>query len=161
MHNIYFTQVNLSIHDRDYSACFARRITRHSIKSSSFTMTHLADAAWTNHSSQDAVAMEQDTSSSLSPHPPHELRNTICVTLLIVTCFIFCKNSYDCLRQWGVHLNVIIIGSGPIGLVSALIASYSDKVANIVVFEEKNRAQLFVRPQQIALDSKSIEFLKT
>ena len=122
----------------------------------------IARNSFLNVNSTTDVVMEQNTSPiSSSSQPLHELRDSIFVTIFVVLTFILCKSSYDTLRQWKVRLNVVIVGSGPVGLSAALIAAYSKRVANIIVFEEKNRAQLFARPQQIALDSRSINFLKT
>ena len=111
----------------------------------------------------DVLMIHQTVMASLSTGSTSllEIRDAVCITIFIVLSFILCKSSFDCIRQWRVRLNVVIIGAGPVGLTAALIAAYSKKVANIIVFEEKNRAQLFARPQQIALDSDSISFLKT
>ncbi|XP_022082175.1 uncharacterized protein LOC110974694 [Acanthaster planci] len=89
-----------------------------------------------------------------------EAANAAVITALVVICFVVCKNSFDCFRQWRVRLNVVVIGSGPIGLSAALIAANSKRVGRIVVYEELNRAQLISRPQQIALDPRSVAFLR-
>ena len=106
------------------------------------------------------MAQPTNTLTSTSAAPALEVRDTICVTVIFVLCFVVCKSSYDCLRQWRVRLNVVIVGSGPIGLTAAIISAHNKRVDKIIVYEEKNRAQLFARPQQIALDYPSIAFLQ-
>ena len=118
------------------------------------TTTASADLAMTG-ASQVSVT-DVNTSST----PILEVWDTIFVTVFVVLCFVVCKSSYDRIRQWRVRLNVVIVGSGPIGLTAAIISACNKRVDKIVLYEEKNRAQLFARPQQIALDARSITFLQ-
>ena len=116
------------------------------------------------NSSSDLAMAEASVMSATdvktSSTPLLEVRDTICVTVFVVLCFVVCKSSYDRIRQWRVRLNVVIVGSGPIGLTAAIISACNKRVDKTVLYEEKNRAQLFARPQQIALDARSISFLR-
>ncbi|XP_071490547.1 uncharacterized protein [Diadema antillarum] len=86
--------------------------------------------------------------------------DTMLATILVVSCFVACKSSYDCLRRWRGKLNVVVIGCGPVGLTAALIAVRGGRAKTITVYEEKTRSQLMERPHQIGLDTRSVGFLR-
>ena len=86
--------------------------------------------------------------------------DTILATILVVSCFIAFKSSYDCLRRWRGKLNVVVLGCGPVGLTAALIAVRSKRAKKITIFEEKTRSQLMDRPHQIGIEPRAVGFLK-
>ena len=57
-------------------------------------------------------------------------------------------------------VTTVVIGAGPVGLISGVIACRSGKASEVLLFEEKSRNELVNRPQQIALDAKSVTFLQ-
>ncbi|XP_033110015.1 uncharacterized protein LOC117111227 [Anneissia japonica] len=93
----------------------------------------------------------------LSSHIP----STAFVTIIIVSFFVFTKSIYEYIKKRRTKLNLIIVGSGPIGLTTAIIAAQNKRISRITLYESKPRQNLFVRPQQIALDRRSIHFLKS
>lgn len=86
---------------------------------------------------------------------------TLGVTVVMTCAFVLTKTTYDRIRRRWSQVAVVVIGAGPIGLTSALIAAHSQKASRIIVYEEKARNELLCRPQQIALDSKSVMLLKS
>ncbi|XP_033625598.1 uncharacterized protein LOC117288854 [Asterias rubens] len=110
------------------------------------------------------VSMSTVNGSAMSGHGDAgglvEAANAAVITALIIFCFVVCKGSFDRFKQWRVRLNVVVIGTGPIGLSAALIAAHSKRVGRIIIYEDKSRSQLISRPQQIALDSRSVAFLR-
>ncbi|KAJ1082579.1 hypothetical protein NDU88_002744 [Pleurodeles waltl] len=87
------------------------------------------------------------------------LFNTALSTLLAVTVYVVVKISVDRLRQWRSKMTLLIVGAGPVGLTAALVAVRSHKVLKLTVMDSRARAALLCRPQQIALDPRSVQFL--
>ncbi|KAH9504901.1 hypothetical protein Btru_060970 [Bulinus truncatus] len=84
----------------------------------------------------------------------------IIISALVVTCFVCTKTLVDGLRRRNARVSVVIVGAGPIGVTSMLVAARTGRVSQIVVYEEVNKHALFNRPHQIAFDPKSVHFLK-
>ncbi|XP_026878537.2 uncharacterized protein si:dkey-234i14.6 isoform X2 [Electrophorus electricus] len=85
--------------------------------------------------------------------------DTALSTLLAVVVYVVVKVSLDGIRQWRARISVLIVGSGPIGLTAALVAVRTGKVLKLTVLDERYRTALLCRPQQIALDTRSVKFL--
>ncbi|KAF3854702.1 hypothetical protein F7725_022757, partial [Dissostichus mawsoni] len=85
--------------------------------------------------------------------------DTALSTLVAVAVYVVVKVSLDGFRQWRARVSVLIVGSGPVGLTAALVAVRSGKVLKLTVLDERYRAALLCRPQQIALDPRSVKFL--
>ncbi|KAM9854743.1 uncharacterized protein ACBR49_003275 [Aulostomus maculatus] len=85
--------------------------------------------------------------------------DTALSTLVAVAVYVVVKVSLDGIRQWRARISVLIIGSGPVGLTAALVAVRTGKVLNLTVLDERYRTALLCRPQQIALDPRSVKFL--
>lgn len=85
--------------------------------------------------------------------------DTALSTLLAVLVYAVVKVSLDGIRQWRARISVLIVGSGPIGLTAALVAVRSGKVLKLTLLDERYRSALLCRPQQIALDPRSVRFL--
>lgn len=80
-------------------------------------------------------------------------------TLVIVLVYIVVKVSVDGIRQWRAKVSILVVGAGPIGLTAALVAVRSGKILNLTILDERSRTSLLCRPQQIALDPRSVKFL--
>ena len=85
----------------------------------------------------------------------------VAVTVFVTCAFVLCKCAYDRMRKRKANIAVIVIGAGPIGLLSVLIAARSKKVTKVIVFEEKSRNCIVNRPHQIGVDSKSVSLLSS
>lgn len=85
--------------------------------------------------------------------------DTALSTLAAVVVYVVLKVSLDGIRQWRARMSVLIVGSGPVGLTAALVAVRSGKVLKLTVLDERYRTALLCRPQQIALDPRSVKFL--
>ncbi|KAM9572336.1 uncharacterized protein ACWYII_004243 isoform 1-T3 [Salvelinus alpinus] len=85
--------------------------------------------------------------------------DTALSTLVAVVFYVVVKVSLDGIRQWRARISVLIVGSGPVGLTAALVAVRSGKVLKLTLLDERYRTALLCRPQQIALDPRSVEFL--
>ncbi|MFT7810444.1 uncharacterized protein LOC108926195 [Arapaima gigas] len=85
--------------------------------------------------------------------------DTALSTLLAVLLYVLLKVSLDGIRRWRATVSVLIVGSGPVGLTAALAAVRSGKVLKLTVLDERYRTALLCRPQQIALDPRSVKFL--
>lgn len=80
-------------------------------------------------------------------------------TLVVVLVYIVVKVSVDGIRQWRAKASILVVGAGPIGLTAALVAVRSGKVLHLTILDERSRTSLLCRPQQIALDPRSVKFL--
>lgn len=87
------------------------------------------------------------------------LLDTVWSTLAAVIVYVVVKVSLDGVRRWRARVSVLIVGSGPVGLTAALVAVRSGKVLKLTVLDERYRSALLCRPQQIALDPRSVKFL--
>ncbi|XP_006122502.1 uncharacterized protein LOC102445422 isoform X1 [Pelodiscus sinensis] len=85
--------------------------------------------------------------------------DTALSTLLAVLLYVAVKVSVDRLRRWRARVSVLIVGAGPVGLTAALVAVRSGKVLKLTLLDERSRAALLCRPQQIALQPRSVGFL--
>lgn len=85
--------------------------------------------------------------------------DTALSTLAAVLVYALLKVSLDGFRQWRARIPVLVVGSGPVGLTAALVAVRSGKVLKLTVLDERCRSALLCRPQQIALDPRSVNFL--
>ncbi|KAK3085424.1 hypothetical protein FSP39_003082 [Pinctada imbricata] len=56
-------------------------------------------------------------------------------------------------------INIIIVGAGPVGLMSALLTLQNRGVAELVIFEERKRTDIFNLSYQVSFDAKSVQFL--
>ncbi|XP_040266245.1 uncharacterized protein LOC120980927 isoform X2 [Bufo bufo] len=80
-------------------------------------------------------------------------------TLVVVLVYILVKVSVDGIRQWRAKVSILVVGAGPVGLTAALVAVRSGKVLHLTILDERSRTSLLCRPQQIALDPRSVGFL--
>lgn len=89
------------------------------------------------------------------------LLETLLTTGIVAAVYLACKKFYDDYREVNARATVVVIGGGPIGLVSALIAAGSGKAAKILLYEENSKCNLLKRPQQLAIDGANGAFLGT
>ncbi|XP_053550780.1 uncharacterized protein LOC128642125 [Bombina bombina] len=85
--------------------------------------------------------------------------DTVLSTLVVVLVYVVIKVSVDKVRHWRARVSILVVGAGPVGLTGALVAVRSRKVLNLTILDERSRAALLCRPQQIALDPRSVKFL--
>ncbi|KAK0061739.1 hypothetical protein Bpfe_008654 [Biomphalaria pfeifferi] len=83
------------------------------------------------------------------------------VTLVILSMFMVTKSYYNHIRRQMAKCTVFVIGAGPTGLTSALIASQNPHVTQVIVYEELTRAALIERSHQVEFNRKSREFLSS
>ncbi|KAM6429958.1 uncharacterized protein PHA67_002127 [Liasis olivaceus] len=80
-------------------------------------------------------------------------------TLLALALFVAVRLSLDAARRWRAKVSALVVGAGPVGLTAALVAVRSGKVLKLTLLDARPRAALLCRPQQIALDPRSVRFL--
>ncbi|XP_064641269.1 uncharacterized protein LOC135496080 isoform X2 [Lineus longissimus] len=85
----------------------------------------------------------------------------VLLTALVVVFFSLTRNTLEDVIERISRVTVIVVGAGPIGLLSVLIALRSGKASRIILFEQMKKSELMSRPQQIGLDKKSVVFLQT
>ncbi|KAH9515690.1 hypothetical protein Btru_011745 [Bulinus truncatus] len=81
------------------------------------------------------------------------------VTFVILSVFMMTKSYYNHIRRQMAKCTVFVIGAGPTGLTSALIASQNTHVTQVIVYEEQTRAALIEKSHQVEFNRKSREFL--
>ncbi|KAK7500328.1 hypothetical protein BaRGS_00008551 [Batillaria attramentaria] len=82
------------------------------------------------------------------------------ISAIVVTCFVATKTLLDNFRRRQARLNVVVVGAGPVGLISLMVAAKSGRVSRIILFEEVCKMVLFNKPHQVAFDNKSVCFLR-
>ena len=85
---------------------------------------------------------------------------TAFLTTIVSIGFVVTKSAYDELRKVTSRVTLIIIGGGPIGLLSLYVAARCRYVSHVILYEEKSRSRLLNNNYQLALDTRSVEFLK-
>ena len=93
--------------------------------------------------------------------PNYDVIQTIIITVLVSVCFVITKSAYDEVRHIMSRVTVIVIGAGPIGLLSLIIAAKCGRVSSIIIYEEKSRFELLNNNYQIVLDINSVALLRT
>ncbi|XP_070356653.1 uncharacterized protein [Equus asinus] len=89
-----------------------------------------------------------------------EALDAVLGTLLAVLVLVVVKAAVDVLRRRRAHATVLVVGAGPVGLTAALVAVRSSRVLKLTVLDACARGPLLGRPQQIALDPRSVRFLQ-
>lgn len=92
------------------------------------------------------------TSAQISMH--------IVITFSAVAMFIGTRRIFGRIRREMAQLTVIVIGAGPIGLASALIAVQCKRVHKLVIYEEQTRCNVENKTYQIAIQPASVSFLR-
>ncbi|CAL1542508.1 unnamed protein product [Lymnaea stagnalis] len=111
------------------------------------------------HCSQEELRHGDAGGSTLEIDSAYVLHQII-ISALVVTCFVCTKTLVDSFRRRNARVSVVIVGAGPIGLTSMLVAAKTGRARRIVLYEELCKQVLFNRPHQIAFDVKSVHFLK-
>ncbi|KAK2166598.1 hypothetical protein LSH36_37g02019 [Paralvinella palmiformis] len=102
-----------------------------------------------------------DPDDGLPTPPTSDFIQTAILTVLVIVGFVMTKSAYDEVRQIISRVTLVIIGAGPVGLLSLIAAARCGHVSDIVLYEEKSRTELFANNFQIALDPDSVSFLKS
>ena len=84
----------------------------------------------------------------------------ITLTLSAVALFVGTRTLVDKIRRTLAHITVVVVGAGPTGLTSALIAVNCKKVKRLIVFEEETKFAIENRAYQIAINPSSVSFLR-
>ena len=93
--------------------------------------------------------------------PSSVILQNVCMTVLVVLAFVGTKTTYDNLRKRWSRITVVVIGAGPIGLTSVLIAAKSGKASRIILYEDRGRNDLVNRTHQLAFENRSVHFLRS
>ena len=86
----------------------------------------------------------------------HILITVSAVAIFIGTRHVFCK-----IRDDMSFITVLIVGAGPIGLTTALIATQSKRVQKVIVFEDDSRHNVENRSYQICVSPPLVSFLRS
>lgn len=83
------------------------------------------------------------------------------ITIIFLAIFLGCRKLYSQIKRNLSQLNLVIVGAGPIGLTSALVAIKSGKIAKAIIYEEKGRNELINRSYQVSFDNNLVKFLQS
>ena len=89
------------------------------------------------------------------------LLETFAITIIVTCGFIVSKSTFDKVRRRLSKVTVVVIGAGPAGLCSLLIATKTGKVSRVILYEEKSRNELLNQSHQITLEQNTVHFLKS
>ncbi|KAL4225399.1 hypothetical protein ACF0H5_016089 [Mactra antiquata] len=83
------------------------------------------------------------------------------ITVTVVAVFVGGRKMYTNIKKNMAQLEVIVIGAGPIGLTSALIAVQCKRVNKLTLYEELSRFEVENRGYQIAIQSVNVSLLRS
>lgn len=107
----------------------------------------------TIHCETDEITMMLRVNSS-------QISVQIALTLSAVALFVGTRTIVEKIRRTLAHITVVVIGAGPIGLTSALIAVHCKKVKKLVLYEEETKFAIGNKSYQIAINPSSVAFLR-
>lgn len=90
----------------------------------------------------------------------YQLQQNLLITFLFLAIFTGWRTFYARIKRSLSQVTVVIIGGGPVGLLSAFLTLKSGRATNIVVYEERNRKSVLNAQYQLTFDCQSVEFLK-
>ena len=82
------------------------------------------------------------------------------ITLSAIAVFIGTKKIFGRIQREMAQMTVIVVGAGPVGLTSALIAVQCKRVHRLVLYEEQARCKVENKTYQIAIQPSSVSFLR-
>lgn len=82
-------------------------------------------------------------------------------TLSALAVFVGTRKMVSRIRRDMAHMSVVVVGAGPIGLTSALIAVQCKRVQKLIIYEEDSKSSVENRSYQIAIQPSSISFLRS
>ena len=84
----------------------------------------------------------------------------IFLTVSCVAVFIGTRTLFNTIRRGLAQITVVVIGAGPVGLTSALIAVRDYKrVTKLILYEEQSKYNVEHRPYQISIQPSVVAFL--
>ncbi|XP_045193654.1 uncharacterized protein LOC123549549 [Mercenaria mercenaria] len=83
------------------------------------------------------------------------------ITLSAVAVFVGTKKIFSKVRREMAQMTVVVVGAGPIGLTSALIAVQCKRVKKLVLYEEQSKSNVERRSYQIAIQSSNVSLLRS
>ena len=120
-----------------------------------------AELEFTNaSSSEDSMPCDAEELTKAIYFNATQVSVNIVVTLSVLVMFIGTRTIFTKIRRELAEITVVVIGAGPIGLTSALIAANCKRVTRLVVYEECSRFDVEQKSYQIAIRSSNIAFLR-
>ena len=106
------------------------------------------------------TAASAATSADVDAVALRKFLETAFVTVLVTCVFVVVKTTLDRLRMRESRAVVVVVGAGPTGLAAALVAAGSGRASRVIVYEERGRRELTGRGDQVALNARSVQFLR-
>lgn len=116
-----------------------------------------------NNKSFDAVTMScdaDDIARIMHTNASHVSMYFV-ITLSAVAVFIGTRRIVSKLRREMAQFTVVVVGAGPVGLSSALIAAQCKRVKKLVLYEEESKNNVENRSYQIAIQYSNVSFLRS
>ena len=89
------------------------------------------------------------------------LFEVIGMTTIMSLLFVAGKEACDRLRSRYCRLTVVVLGAGPIGLLSVLLTLRSRRASRLIIYEERQQVDLFSKTHSIVLDARSVAFVRS
>ena len=103
------------------------------------------------------IAVDRCNSKKMSEPPDNTLLQTVLVTFFVAFGY---KILHGVIRRHFFKASVVVIGAGPIGLISVIVASRTLYTSRLLLIEEKSYYNLVSRYHQIAIQADNVNFLK-
>ena len=103
------------------------------------------------------IAVDRSNSKEMSDPPENTLVQTAVVTFFVAFGY---KILHGMIKQHFFKASVVVVGAGPIGLISVLVASQIRCTSRLLLIEETSYYNLVSRNHQIAIQADNVKFLR-
>ena len=103
------------------------------------------------------IVVDRSDSTKMSDPPENTLVQTVLVTFFVAFGY---KILHGIIRRHFVKASVVVIGAGPIGLISVIVASQTRYTSRLLLIEETSYYNLVSRYHQIAIQADNVNFLR-
>ena len=103
------------------------------------------------------IAVDRSNSKKMSDPPENTLLQTVLVTFFVAFGY---KILHGVIRRHFFKASVVVIGAGPIGLISIIVASQTRYTSRLLLIEKKSYYNLVSRYHQITIQADHVNFLR-
>ena len=105
---------------------------------------------------QEIAVVGNSTSADMSAAPESTFVQTVILTILVAFGY---KIIHGIIRKYLFKATCVVIGAGPTGLISVIVASRTPYISRILLIEQNSYFNLINKHHQIAIQAENVKFL--